>query len=141
MKKVLAGLAIAGSALATSITPVQAAGDPSCPNNRVCVWDYRNFETSHLGIYSGKGVFNYRTPYVGSRLNDKISSYSIGYSTGRYKYVMFYEHAYNPAEATGKGSAFYDKNGNKHGEMHRLAHRDGYRNGWEDKVSSFDEAN
>lgn len=141
MKKVLAGLAIAGSALATSITPAQAAGDPSCPNNRVCVWDYRNFETSHLGIYSGKGVFNYRTPYVGNRLNDKISSYSIGYSTGYYKYVVFYEHAYNPYVSTGSGHAFFDKNGKRYAEMHHLKHPGRAGNGWEDKVSSFDEAN
>lgn len=116
-------------------------GDPSCPANRVCVWDYRNYENWHLGIFSSKGVFNYRTPYVGNRLNDKISSYSIGVSTGYYKYVMFYQDSYNQAVATGSGYAFYDKNGNRTPEMHRLSHPLGHRNGWEDKVSSFDEAN
>ena len=136
---------VAGFALATGMLihapHAEALGDSSCPNNRVCAWDYRNFETSYLGVHSSKGVFDYRTPYVGNRLNDKISSYSIGYSTGYYKYVMFYEHAYNPAASTGTGNAFYDKNGNRNAEMRRLAHPDGHRNGWEDKVSSFDEAN
>lgn len=94
-----------------------------------------------LGVHSSKGIFNYRTPYVGNRLNDKISSYSIGHSTGYYKYVVFYEHAYDSSAATGSGPSFYDKNGNRVFEMHRLAHPHGHRNGWEDKVSSFDEAN
>lgn len=133
-------LALGGGVLASS-TPAEAAGDSSCPNNRVCAWDYRNFETKFLGVYSSKGVFNYRTSYVGDRLNDKISSYSIGYSTGYYKYVMFYEHAYDSSVATGSGPSFYDKNGHRVFEMHRLSHPHGHRNGWEDKVSSFDEAN
>lgn len=136
----LASFAI-GSCLLVPATAAEALGDSSCPNNRVCVWDYRNFETSYLGVFSQKGIHHYRTPYVGPRLNDKISSYSIGHSTGPYKYVMFYEHAYNPAARTGTGNAFYDKNGNRYAEMHRLSHPDGHRNGWEDKVSSFDEAN
>lgn len=139
-KALLTSLAL-GASLLAPVAPANALGDSSCPNNRVCVWDYRNFETRYSGVYSAKGVFSYRTPYVGNRLNDKISSYSIGLSTGPYKYVMFYEHSYNPAVATGYGPAFYDKNGNRNAEMHRLAHPHGHRNGWEDKVSSFDEAN
>lgn len=65
----------------------------------------------------------------------------LGTLLGTYKYVVFYEHAYDSSAATGSGPSFYDKNGNRVFEMHRLAHPHGHRNGWEDKVSSFDEAN
>lgn len=75
---------------------------------------------------------------MGNSLNDKISSYRIGWSNTRYKYVRFYEHAYNPNSVTGSGPSFYDRHNHGYRFLNELRHpHDG---NWEDKISSFDEA-
>lgn len=125
---------VVSSSLLAPMTPADAAvRDPGCANDRVCVWDYRAF-----GSGGGSGVFRFRTPWIGDRLNDKVSSYRIGYSTTQYKYVMFYEHSYNQNAATGYGPSFYDRHNRGIPYLHQIAHPNG--GSWEDKISSFDEA-
>lgn len=132
-KVILTSVAL-GAGLLTPLAPAEAAvNDPGCRNNSVCVWDYRAFD--NRGHHE---VHGFRTPYVGNALNDRISSYRIGYSTTQYKYVRFYDHAYNPADSTGSGPSFYDRH--NHGMVNLLGVNHPKGGNWEDKISSYDEA-
>ncbi|MDO4820580.1 MAG: hypothetical protein Q4A03_00810 [Rothia sp. (in: high G+C Gram-positive bacteria)] len=129
----LASFAI-GSCLLVPVSNAEAAvRDSGCVNDKVCVWDHRAF-----GQGGSSGVFRFRTPWIGNTLNDKISSYRIGYSNTRYKYVMFYEHSYNANAATGYGPSFYDRHNHGIPYLHEIRHL--YGGTWGDKISSFDEA-
>lgn len=138
LKRSFVKLAAAAVLATAAILPTSSAAeavvrDPGCANDRVCVWDHRAFS------YNGpSGTFRFRTPWIGTRLNDKMSSFRIGYSNTRYKYVMFYDHSYNANAATGYGPSFYDRHNHGIPYLHQIRHP--YGGSWEDKISAFDEA-
>ena len=132
-KSLAIGLVLGSSLLVPMVSADAAVRDPGCADDRVCVWDHRAF-----GAGGASGSFRFRTPWIGDRLNDKVSSYRIGYSNTQYKYVTFYEHSYHPTAATGYGPSFYDRHNHGIPYLHQIAHPTG--GNWEDKISSFDEA-